>query len=94
MAAAKKAFMYRGKPIIRKGDRIFYGNLDDRYILTLTVLEAAEMNGVNAATKVKVEIQDNDGVLGTGKTYRKTERENLYRALDIGTFWLSEALES
>ena len=94
MAAEKKGLMYHGKPVVRKGNRIFYGNLSDRYILALTVLESKKMNGIETATKIRVEIQDNDGVLGSGRTYRKTERENLYRALDIGMFWLSEALEN
>lgn len=93
-AAAKKELKYHGKPLIRKNNQLFYGNLEDRYILVLTVISSSQVEDIEVATKVKVEIQDNEGVIGKGRTYRKTERDNLYRALDIGSFWLSEALEN
>lgn len=91
---ADKILKYFEKPIIRKGKQIFYGNVNDRYILKLTILESNNINDLDVATKVRVEIQDNTTDFGNGKTYRKTERENLYTALDLGMFWLSEALES
>ena len=55
----KKELRYQGKPIIRKGNRIFYGNLNDRYILVLTVTETTKLDDLDIATKVQVEIQDN-----------------------------------
>lgn len=91
---ASKILTYYGKPIIRKGKQIFYGHMNDRYILKLTILNAEKVKDIDVATKVRVEIQDNTSDLGNGKTYRKTERENLYSALDLGVFWLSEALEN
>lgn len=90
---AAKILTYYEKPIVRKGKQIFYGNMNDRYILKLTILESKNVNNLDVATKVRVEIQDNTAELGNGKTYRKSERENLYSALDLGIFWLSEALE-
>ncbi len=90
----KKELRYHGKPIIRKGSKIFYGNLNDRYILVLTVTETSKFQDMDIASKVKVEIQDNKGTVGSGHTYRKTERGNIYSALDIGSFWLSQALDN
>lgn len=86
--------MYKGKPLNRKGKQIFYGNTDDRYILVLTVTESTKKNNIYISTKVNVEIQDNSGEPGKGKSFRKTERENLYQALEIGEFWLRQALEA
>ena len=39
-------------------------------------------------------IQDNTGELGEGAVYRKGERESLYKAFDMGSWWLQDALES
>lgn len=95
MAAAKKKKLltYKGKPLIRCGDRIFYGELTDKYILVLDILESKNVKDVTAASKVKIQLMDNTGELGKGQVYRKTERENLYKAIDIGEWWLQDALQ-
>ncbi len=94
MAAAKKKklLMYKGKPLIRCGDRIYYGNLEDKCILALDIVESKDRKGAKETTKVKVQVMDNTGEFGKGQIYRKGERENLYMALDIGEWWLKDAL--
>ena len=97
MAAAKKAKMltYKDKPVYRKGNVIYYGDLSKRLILVLEIVETEEKNGIQVAKKVKFHIQDNTGdELGKGTNYRSGERENLYKAFDIGAWWLTDALES
>ena len=94
MAAAKKKklLMYKGKPLIRCGDRIYYGNLEDKYILALDIAESEDVNGAARSTKVKIQLMDNSGELGKGQVFRKAERDNLYKAIDIGEWWLHDAL--
>ncbi len=96
MAAVKKnkVFTYKDKPVIRKGKEIYYGNLEDKYILALKITETKQEYGMEIATKIVMELQDNGGELGTGKIYRKSERDDLYHAFDIGAFWLEDALDS
>lgn len=94
MAAAKKKKMllYCGKPLNRVGNRIYYGNLEDKYILALDIEESEKVNDVDVATKVKMLLMDNTTEIGKGQVYRKGERTNLYKALDIGAWWLQDAL--
>lgn len=96
MAAAKKKkyLTYKGKPLIRCGDRIYYGNLEDKYILVLDILESKPIKDVALSTKIKIQLMDNSGELGTGQVFRKAERDSLYKALDIGEWWLQDALQS
>ncbi len=96
MATAKKAktLTYKDKPIIRQGNTIYYGDLSKRLILVLEIVEAEEKNGVAMTKKVKFHIQDNTGELGKGTNYRSGERDNLYKAFDIGAWWLQDALDS
>ncbi len=95
MAAAKKkkGLTYKGKPVYRVGNRIYYGNLEDELILVMDILETETVNGVEVTKKVQFHIQDNTGELGKGTNYRTGERENLYKAFDIGSWWLQDALE-
>ena len=43
MAAAKKkkVLTYKGKPVYRKGNKLFYGNLEDPLILMLEIAETS-----------------------------------------------------
>lgn len=97
MAAAKKkkVLTYKGKPVYRKGSKIFYGNLEDPLILVLDIVESKNVGGLKVGTKIKFSIQDNTvDEIGTGTNYRSGEREDLYKAFDIGSWWLQDALSS
>lgn len=95
MAAKKqKILTYKDKPVYRQGNTIYYGDLAKRLILVLEIVESEEQNGVKVSKKVKFHIQDNTGELGKGVNYRSGERDNLYKAFDIGAWWLQDALES
>ena len=89
----KKVLTYNGKPIIRCGNRIYYGNLEDKLILVLDITKTKDINGFSAADEVLVQIMDNTGEMGKGQVYRKATRDNLYKALDIGEWWLKDALK-
>ena len=65
MAAAKKKKMltYRGKPIYRVGNRIYYGNLEDQLILVMDITETEKVGEYDVAKKVEFHIQDNTELL-------------------------------
>lgn len=94
MAAAKKkkVLTYKGKPLIRCGNRVYYGNLEDKYILALDIVESEKVEGADHSTKVKIQLMDNTGELGKGQVFRRAERDDLYKAIDIGEWWLKDAL--
>ena len=95
MAAAKKkkVLTYNGKPIMRCDNRIYYGNLADKLILVLDILESKKVNDLEVSQKILVQVMDNTGELGKGQVFRKATRDNLYKALDIGEWWLKDALK-
>ena len=94
MAARKrKVLKYNDKPILRCDNRIYYGNLEDKIILVLDIIEMKKVNDIETASKVLIQVMDNTGELGKGQVFRKAERDNLYKALDIGEWWLKDALK-
>ena len=95
MAAVKKKkiLTYRGKPVYRVGNTIYYGNPEDRLILVMEIVETEKVGNYDITKKVKFHIQDNTGELGKGQNYRSGEREDLFKAFDIGSWWLQDALE-
>ena len=94
MAARKrKVLKYNDKPILRCDNRIYYGNLEDKLILVLDILKSKNVKGLEVATEVLVQVMDNTGELGKGQVFRKATRDDLYKALDIGEWWLKDALK-
>lgn len=85
---------YKGKPLVRKGSMLYYGDPDEKYIITMKVLETKKVKHLNVASRVSVELQRNNPTLrGKQRVVKKVEREGLYKALDIGTVWLDDALQ-
>lgn len=95
MADQKELLTYRGRPLMRKDNLIYYGSMADSHIVMLQVLESKEQNGVNLATKVSVQLQLTDPNLkARDRVVKKSEKDGLYTALDVGCVWLERALAS
>ena len=89
--AENKLLTYKGKPLMRKGKQIYYGNPDDKYRVYLEVEDDTELLGLKIATNVSVQLQTND-IPGKEKVIKEAERDGLYAALDLGEFWLTDIL--
>lgn len=89
-----KTLMYKGKPLVRQGQFLFYGFPDDKYILFMNILDTKKVGTLDVATKVLVQIQDTDSdVSFNDKVIKQCEKKSLYDAFDIGTIWLDRALK-
>ena len=77
MAKKTKLLTYKDKPIYRQGNKIYYGDLSERLILVMEIVETEEKNAIQLTKKVKFHVQDNTGELGKGVNYRTGERDNL-----------------
>lgn len=92
-AEVSQGLIYKGKPLIRKDNTIYYGSMSDKYIIMLQILETKEVSGLELATKVSVFLQQTSpNVRAKDRVVRKTEKNGLYEALDVGAVWLERAL--
>lgn len=84
---------YKGHPLRRKGDLIYYGSMADKYIIMLQVMENKKVDDLNVATKVSVQLQLTDPDLKSrDRVVKKTEKDSLYAAIDVAAVWLERAL--
>lgn len=83
---------YKDKPLLRKGNQLYYGNPEDRYIVYMEIEESTELLGLKIGTQITVNLQTN-AAPGREKVLKSAERDGLYKALDLGEYWLTEALE-
>ena len=93
MAKKKDVRMYKGKPLVRSGKTIYYGFMDEPYVLILQITSTREVKGVEVADRVVVQLVSTDPELRPkDKIVKKAGRRGLYNAIDIGTIWLEREL--
>ncbi|NLL39783.1 MAG: hypothetical protein GX254_09400 [Clostridiales bacterium] len=93
MPDKKKILEYKGFPLLRKDNLIYYGNMSDEYIIMLQVLETEKLKDLDLSKKVSVQLQYTDPNLKSrDRVVKKTEKDGLYRAMDVGEVWLTRAL--
>jgi len=99
MSAAKaeknEILEYKGRPLRRKDNIIYYGSMADKYIIMLQLLESKKVDDLEVATKVSVQLQLTDpDIKSRDKIVKKTEKDSLYAAMDVASVWLDRALAS
>ena len=84
-------FTYKGLPLVRKDNTIYYGNMSDKYVAMLTVLSTHKVKDLEIADKTRVQLMSNDPKTPATEIIAKTsERGRLYEALDVASIWLSK----
>ncbi|MCF2556171.1 hypothetical protein JQM64_01250 [Fournierella massiliensis] len=85
---------YKGRPLVRSKNEIYYGNLTDPYVIFMQILTTKEENGVQVADKVHVVLMSTDASKPLPeRVVRQSAKNGLYSALDIGNIWLERALK-
>ena len=84
---------YKGKPLVRKDNELYYGRMTDPYVLYLQVLTTKKENGQDVADKIHLMLLSTDLTKPPQeRVMRRTTKNGLYTALDIGGIWLEKAL--
>ena len=93
MASEKIPLSYKGHPLRRKDNLIYYGTMAEKYIIMLQILDTKKVDDLDVATKVAVQLQLTDPDLKSrDRVVKKTEKDSLYTAMDVATVWLDRAL--
>ena len=93
MAKENIPLTYKGHPLRRKDNLIYYGSMADKYIIMLHVLNTKKVQDLDVATKVSVQLQFTDPDLKSrDRVVKKSEKDSLYAAMDISAIWLERAL--
>ena len=91
--AEENVLMYKGRPLMRKDNLIYYGSMADSHIVMLQILETKPVNGIEVASRVSVKLQLTDpAAKSRDRIVKKSEKDGLYTALDFGGVWLERAL--
>lgn len=89
----KEFSTYKGRPLVRCGDELYYGNMEEPYVVRLQVKSKKEINGLQVADKVAVQLMATDPDLSPRRQLVKSsEKSGMFLAMDIADIWLERAL--
>lgn len=93
MSAAKIPLSYKGRPLRRKDNLIYYGSMSEKYIIMIQILSTQKVDDLDVANKVSVQLQLTDpSARSRDRVVKKSEKDGFYTALDVGVIWLERAL--
>ena len=85
---------YKGKPLVRKGNEIYYGDMSEKFVILFKIQSTKQVGDLEFADKILVHLMDTDHEVDiTKRIVKKSEKNGLYEAMDIGYIWLERALK-
>ena len=84
-----KYLEYKGKPLVREGNTICYGDMAEKCILVLEIMSYTTVDDISVPDKIFVQVIDSKDPT---KIVKQGEKNGLYDAFSIGLVWLERAL--
>ena len=96
MSATSIPLSYKGRPLRRKDNLIYYGTMAEKYIAVLQIQSSQNLDDLPVANKISVQLQLTDPDLKSrDRVVKSTEKpkDNLFDALDLACIWLDRFQE-
>ena len=91
--AKEKVLEYKGRPLQRTGNIVYYGSMADKYIIMLQILDTKKVKDMDVASKVSVQLQLTDpSIKSRDRIVKTSEKDGFWAAMDVATVWLERAL--
>ncbi len=88
--ADSKLLFYRGFPLIRSGNTIFYGSAGDAFAAKLTIKETKKIADSEVPNKIMVQLLPKNPA--DAAKMRRGDYTGFYEALDAAHLWLTDVL--
>ena len=82
---------YKDKPLVRKGNTVYYGDMSEKYIIKLDILSSHNEGELEVADKIKISLIKNDSEK-LDNVKKSTEKNGFAEAMQFATTWLERAL--
>ncbi len=77
--------IYKGKPLVREGNTIYYGNMDDDYVLLFVIMTTKQELGREVPDMIIIQILSTKENM---KIVKQDVKKGFYEAFDTGVIWL------
>ncbi|MBQ1620254.1 MAG: hypothetical protein II094_04580 [Oscillospiraceae bacterium] len=91
--ADANGLVYRGHPLRRVDNLIYYGSMADKYIIMMQVLDSEPLKDINLAKRVSIQLQQTaPNLKSRDRVLRSTEKGSMAEAMEFASIWLERAL--
>lgn len=85
-----KYLEYKGRPLVREGDTICYGDMNEKCILILEILSYKKENGKDLPDNIFIQVVESKNQTNI---LRQGSKQGLFEAFDLGLVWLEHELK-
>ncbi len=86
-----KYLEYQGRPLVREGDTICYGDMTEKCILIMEIMSHKEEDGKQVPKDILIQVIDSKDPTNI---IRQGRKEGLHEAFSMGLVWLELALKA
>ena len=87
---AEEFLSYKGKPLVRSGNTIYYGKMTDPLVVMMQISGTENKNNMPVASKVTLHLMKTDPTVNPlERIIKKGEQDTLFQALEMADIWLS-----
>lgn len=84
-----KFFTYKGRPLVRKGNQIYYGEMSEKVVVLLSIQTEKTLEDLNLADKIQIQLISTDPKTAPQDLVIKhATRTGMFEALDLANIWL------
>lgn len=85
-----KYLEYKGRPLVREGDTICYGDMNEKCVLILEILSYKKEDGKDLPDNVFIQVVDTKN---QSNILRQGSEKGLFEAFELGLIWLEHELK-
>ncbi len=88
---AQEFMTYKGKPLVRSKNEIYYGDMAESHVVKFTILSVDEKD---EPTKINVQLlKSNTELADKDRVVKESTKSTMFEALDVGFVWLERTLK-
>ena len=88
---AQDFMTYKGKPLVRSKNEIYYGDMAESHVVKFTIL-SEDANG--EPTKINVQLlKSNTELADKDRVVKESTKSSMFEALDVGFVWLERTVK-
>lgn len=88
---AQEFMTYKGKPLVRSKNEIYYGDMSESHVVKFTILSVDEND---EPTKINVKLlKSNTELADKDRIVKESTKATMFEALDVGFVWLERTLK-
>lgn len=82
-------FTYKGQPLVRKDNQIYYGEMSKKAVALLTIQTQKNLEDISLADEIQIQLISTDPQTPPQEMVIKhATRKGMYEALDLAGIWL------